>query len=52
LINKIEIPEGYTEFPEAEEDETPKRNELIYCHGRLILEAGNKWVFESYHHVF
>jgi hypothetical protein len=54
LIKNIPVPEEYNEFPQAEEEEeqAPPRNELIYVHGCLILEEGNKWVFESYHHVF
>jgi hypothetical protein len=54
LIKNIPVPEEYKEFPEAEDEESPApgRNELIYVHGCLILEEGNKWVFESYQHVF
>ena len=55
LIKNIATPEDYVEFPPAEDEEeaaAPARNELIYIHGCLILEEGNKWVFESYQHVF
>ena len=41
---------------QAEEDpetgEVPDRNELIYVAGRLKFNENERWVYESYNHVF
>lgn len=56
LINKIEIPEGYTEQVADEEDEgaAPKQNHLVYVLGVIYCEKvdaktkAGTWIFESY----
>mmetsp|Transcript_16170 Transcript_16170/g.27359 ORF Transcript_16170/g.27359 Transcript_16170/m.27359 type:complete len:330 (+) Transcript_16170:558-1547(+) len=59
LIKNIDLPEDYQEVipPTDEEDENAQGtlNALTYFHGILYLEnknGVNKWVFESYKHVF
>ena len=48
------VPEGYTPMIDGEEEEPPKKNELVYLLGLLYLEASgqkgkdNSWVFESH----
>lgn len=56
LLNKIEIPEGYTEqvADEENEDAPPKQNDLVYVLGVIYCEKvdpkskAGTWVFESY----
>ena len=54
LIKKVEIPDDFNPVivDEDNEEAPPKRNELIYLHGRLYLDSKGKWVFESYKHCF
>lgn len=48
LVNKIEKSEEYqASFPAEDEEAPPTMNPLSYLHGRLYLDEGNKWVFES-----
>ena len=56
LLNKIEIPDGYTEQVADDENENapPKTNDLVYVLGVLYCEKvdpkskAGTWVFESY----
>ena len=55
-LNTIEKPEGFEEDAPTEEDpetgESQPRNELIYVAGRIFMDSSERWVYESYNHVF
>ena len=53
MVNKIEKSEEYQpSFPAEDEDAPPIMNPLTYLHGRLFLDQGGYWVFESIKQCF